>query len=269
MKNFRINLSFLFVLCVSLLFACNNNKAQNITETSVENKIVKDSVELVCDVYGTDNGVLKVYLIGHASLLFEYNGSNIYVDPYSAVGNYSKLPKADLILLTHEHFDHLDKAAIAEINEKDKTSFIMNKTCYEELGYGEMINNGASTTFNGVNIEAVPAYNIVHKKDDGTYYHPKRVGNGYILTFGGLKVYVAADTENIPEMDKLKGKIDIAFLPKNLPYTMTDDMFIDAAKKVQPKYLYPYHFSEFDETKINEALKGTDIKLIVRPMSSK
>ncbi len=220
------------------------------------------------DTFPTNDGLLKVTLVGHGSLMFEYGDKVIHVDPYSKVANYSKLPKADLIILTHEHSDHLDKDAIAML-KKDDTQFIVSKVCNEILGYGDIVTNKGRTSFANISIDAVPAYNREHRNSEGLHYHPKGRGNGYIFTFGNLKVYVAGDTENISEMKKLNGTIDIAFLPKNIPYTMTDDMFIDAARKVQPKYLYPYHYSTFDEEAMTKALEGTDIKLMVRPMSNK
>lgn len=219
------------------------------------------------DIYETSGGKLNVTLIGHGSLMFGYQGKVVYVDPYSKVADYTKLPKADLILLTHEHSDHLDTIAIDAIKKAD-THFIVSKVCNEILGYGDVIVNGDHSHWRSLHIDAVPAYNIVNKKPDGEAYHPKGRGNGYIIAFGNKRVYVAADTENIPEMDKLNGKIDIAFLPKNLPYTMTDEMFIDAAKKVSPKVLYPYHMSEFDQDKIGKALEGTGIQLEIRPMKN-
>jgi len=123
--------------------------------------------------------------------------------------------------------------------------------------------------YNGIRISALPAYNVVHKKPQGEFYHPKGEGNGYMLTFGDKEVYVAGDTENIPEMKNANHfSSDIAFLPKNLPYTMSDEMFIDAAKTLKPKVLYPYHMSEFDQKKIGKALEGTGIEIKVRPMKN-
>jgi len=255
---------------VSVLFtACGNKStANNTAGTSTDSLSMKTEQEYIkADVYETNGGPLKVTLVGHGSVMFEYQGKVIQVDPYSQVADYSRLPKADLIMLTHEHGDHLDTVAINLVKKAD-THFIVSKVCNEILGYGEVMNNGDHSHWGSLHIDAVPAYNIVNKKPDGEAYHPKGRGNGYIFTFGDKKVYVAADTENIPEMDVLKGKIDIAFLPKNLPYTMTDDMFIDAAKKVEPKVLYPYHMSEFDQDKIGKALEGTNIKLEIRPMKN-
>jgi len=126
--------------------------------------------------------------------------------------------------------------------------------------------NGDVKTVEGLKIEAVPAYNIVHKRDTGQPFHPKGVGNGYIITFGDKRAYVAGDTENIPEMKGLKN-IDIAFLPMNLPYTMTPEMVADAAKAFKPKILYPYHFGETDTSKVVSLLKGIpEIEVRIRRM---
>jgi L-ascorbate metabolism protein UlaG (beta-lactamase superfamily) len=128
------------------------------------------------------------------------------------------------------------------------------------------MSNGDEKTVAGLKIEAVPAYNLVHKRDTGQPFHPKGVGNGYIITFGDKKVYVAGDTENTPEMKGLKG-IDIAFLPMNLPYTMTPEMVADAAKAFKPKVLYPYHTGETDLSKLTQLMKGTDgVEVRVRKM---
>jgi L-ascorbate metabolism protein UlaG (beta-lactamase superfamily) len=118
---------------------------------------------------------------------------------------------------------------------------------------------------NDLKIEAVPAYNIVHMRSEGVPFHPKGVGNGYVIAFGDKRVYVAGDTENIPEMKELKG-IDIAFLPMNVPYTMTPEMTADAALSLRPKILYPYHFGDTDTSKIVELLKDSGIEVRLRRM---
>ena len=126
--------------------------------------------------------------------------------------------------------------------------------------------NGDVKTIGGLKIEAVPAYNLVHKRPNGSPYHPKGSGNGYIITFGDKRVYVAGDTENVPEMKKLKN-IDIAFLPMNLPYTMTPEMVADAAKAFKPRILYPYHFGETDTSKLVALLKDAKgIEVRIRQM---
>lgn len=254
---------------MSLFFITSCNNAQNKQETKdVITDTTKVSTNMIPpDTYSTNKGDLKITLVGHASLIFEFDNKIIHVDPYSKVADYSKLPAADLIMLTHEHGDHLDTTAINQIKKND-THFIVSKVCNEILGLGEIMENGSKSTFNGIDIEAVPAYNMVNKKDNGEFYHPKGRGNGYVFTFGDKKVYVAGDTENIPEMKELESTIDIAFLPKNLPYTMTDEMFVDAVKMLKPKMLYPYHFSEYDNDKISKELANETVEIKLRPMSN-
>lgn len=265
-KTVLLSLTIALISFVACGNKTNAGKADDVKTDSLS--IEQQSDYIKADIYETNKGALKVTLVGHGSLMFEYDGKVIHVDPYSQVADYSKLSKADLVMITHEHADHLDTVAINAI-KKAETQFIVSKAVNEILGYGDIMKNGVHSHWGALHIDAVPAYNIVNKKPDGEAYHPKGRGNGYIFTFGDKKVYVAGDTENIPEMDNLKGRgIDIAFMPKNLPYTMTDEMFIDAAKKVQPKVLYPYHMSEFDQEKIEKALDGTGVKIEVRPMKN-
>ena len=169
------------------------------------------------DVIKTDTGDLKITFIGHGTLKFVYKDKVIHIDPWSRLADYSKMTKANLILVTHEHGDHLDTKALTMLRGK-QTKLVLTKACAEKVGGGTVMKNGDVKTVEGLKIEAVPAYNIVHKRSGGEPYHPKGRGNGYILTFGKTRVYVAGDTENISEMKKLK-KIDIAFLPMNLPYS--------------------------------------------------
>jgi L-ascorbate metabolism protein UlaG (beta-lactamase superfamily) len=127
--------------------------------------------------------------------------------------------------------------------------------------------NGDVRTVQGITIEAVPAYNVLHKRDNGQPFHPRGVGNGYVLVFGDTRVYVAGDTENIPEMKRLQ-EIDCAFLPMNLPYTMTPEMVADAATALQPKILYPYHFGATDTSKLVDLLSEQEgIEVRIRKMA--
>jgi L-ascorbate metabolism protein UlaG (beta-lactamase superfamily) len=214
------------------------------------------------DTIKTSAGDLKITFIGHGTLMFTFGGKIIHVDPYSDVGDYSKLPKADIILLTHEHRDHLDLKAL-NLVRTEKTLVILTQTCAKQVEGGIVMNNGDVKSIEGLKIEAFPAYNIVHKRDDGQPFHPKGIGNGYLITFGDKRVYVAGDTENIPEMKELKG-IDIAFLPMNLPYTMTPEMVADAARTFNPKILYPYHYGETDTSRLSSLLKGSTNKIEIR-----
>lgn len=210
--------------------------------------------EFSSDIFQTSKGDLKITFIGHGTLMFGYGGKIIHVDPYSRVADYSKLPKADLILITHEHRDHLDPEVITTIRN-DKTEIILTKKCAEKVQGSIIMKNGDVQTVMGLKIEAIPAYNIVHMRRANMPYHPKGDGNGYIITFGDKRVYVAGDTENTLEMKALKD-IDIAFLPMNLPYTMSPEMVADAAKAFKPKILYPYHYGQTDTSKIVELMKG-------------
>jgi len=217
------------------------------------------------DTITTSAGDLKITFIGHGSLIFTFNGKVIHVDPFSPLADYSKLPKADIILITHEHPDHLDLQAIAMIRTKN-TALILTKTCAEKVAGGIVMRNGDVQTVQGLTIEAVPAYNIVHKRDNGEPFHPRGAGNGYVVTSGDKRVYVAGDTENIPEMKALQ-RIDIAFLPMNLPYTMTPEMVAEAAKAFKPKILYPYHYGNTDTAKLVAALKDTkEVEVRIRKM---
>jgi len=221
--------------------------------------------EFETDIIKTWAGDLKITFVGHGTLMFNFGGKVIHVDPYSTLADYNILPKADLILLTHEHRDHLDLKALNMVRSK-KTVVVLTETCAKQLQGGIVMMNGDVKTVEGFKIEAVPAYNIVHKRDTGQPFHPKGVGNGYIITFGDKRIYVAGDTEDVPEMKDLKN-IDIAFLPMNLPYTMTPEMVAKAAKAFKPKILYPYHFGETDTSKVVSLLKGTpEIEVRIRNM---
>jgi L-ascorbate metabolism protein UlaG (beta-lactamase superfamily) len=217
------------------------------------------------DTLNTAIGDLKITFIGHGSLMFTYRGVVIHVDPFSRLADYAKLPKADLILITHEHGDHLDPKALAAVRTP-KTIVILTEACAKTIKGGLIMHNGDVQTVGGLQIEAVPAYNLVHMRSEGVPYHPKGIGNGYVITFHEKRVYIAGDTENIPEMKQLQD-IDCAFLPMNLPYTMTPEMVADAAKAFKPKILYPYHYGDTDTSKLSALMKDTpDVDVIIRNM---
>jgi L-ascorbate metabolism protein UlaG (beta-lactamase superfamily) len=218
------------------------------------------------DTIKTSKGNLVITFYGHASLMFQFNNFVIYADPVSRYADFAKQPKADIILITHEHGDHFEPKVIEALTKKG-TSLIYTKLCSEVLKGGTILNNGDSKTVYGIKIEAVPAYNIVHMRENGKPFHKKGDGNGYVVTFGNKRVYIAGDTENIPEMKNLKN-IDIAFLPMNLPYTMTPAMVADAVRMFNPKILYPYHFGNTDVSKLIELLKDKkDLEIRVRKMN--
>jgi L-ascorbate metabolism protein UlaG (beta-lactamase superfamily) len=213
------------------------------------------------DVIPTSAGDLSITFIGHGSLLLTFDGREVYVDPYTGVADYSVLPKADVILITHEHSDHLDLNAIASIRT-EKTVVILTRDCASQVSGGNVLQNGEALTVGGMSVEAVAAYNIVHKRD-GRPIHPPGRGNGYVMTFGDKRIYVAGDTENIPEMKALKD-IACAFLPMNVPYTMTPEMVADAARKIRPRILYPYHYGETDVSQLEALLnreKGMELRI--------
>jgi len=217
------------------------------------------------DVFKTDAGELKITFIGHGTLMLECEGKVVHIDPQTKLADYSKMPKADLILITHEHGDHLDIKAIDAIR-KETTQIVESKSCEGKIAGGVVMKNGEEREVAGLKIEAVAAYNIVHQRPGDGPYHPKGEGNGYIITFGQTRVYAAGDTENTPEMKALK-KIDIAFLPMNLPHTMTPEMVADAAKAFSPKILYPYHYGKTDTKALVELLKyAKDIEVRIRKM---
>jgi L-ascorbate metabolism protein UlaG (beta-lactamase superfamily) len=217
------------------------------------------------DKIKTAQGDLVITFLGHGSLMLSFDGKIIHVDPFSQVADYAELPKADLILITHEHMDHLDAKAINAVR-KDKTEFAVTENASRQIKEGIVLKNGDSRIIQGLKIEAVPAYNLVHMRSPGTPYHPKGIGNGYIITCGDKRVYIAGDTENTPEMKSLQN-IDIAFLPMNLPYTMTPEMVADAAKAFRPKILYPYHYGNTDTSKLVDLLKDEkNIEVRIRKM---
>ncbi len=220
------------------------------------------------DTISTSEGDLIISFIGHGSLMFEFKNLVIHVDPVMQEADYTKMPKADLILISHQHYDHFDLNAIKHLTKKE-TILVVTGECVHSTEYlsdAEVLANGEKTTVYGINIKAVPAYNIKHKRPDGNPFHPKGEGNGYIMTFGDKNVYVAGDTENIPEMKTLTN-IDIAFLPMNLPYTMTPEMVADAAKAFKPKVLYPYHYGNTNTQELINLLRDhTEIEVRIRDL---
>ena len=217
---------------------------------------------LKSDTINTSGGKLIITFVGHGTLMFEFKKIAIHIDPWTQLTNYTKLPKADIILITHHHFDHLDTSAIKLISKKS-TQVVSTPTVCEILKKCIVMKNGDRKTMMGIEIEAVPAYNTTEGRDK---FHPKGRDNGYVLKIADKQIYIAGDTEDIPEMANLKN-IDIAFLPMNQPYTMLPEQVVDATKKFRPKILYPYHYGETDVSILEKLLpKEFGVELRVREM---
>jgi L-ascorbate metabolism protein UlaG (beta-lactamase superfamily) len=208
------------------------------------------------DTEPTKEGPLTIRPLTHASVLLEWKGREIYIDP-SGTYDWASLPKADLILITHEHSDHASPATVAKIR-KPETEIVANPGAARQFSGATVMKNGDETELLEIAIQAVPAYNVVRKQ-----YHPKGRDNGYVLTFADVRVYLAGDTEAIPEMASLE-KIDIAFLPINLPYTMPPSEAADAARMFKPRILYPYHQGTSDPQEVKDLLadlEGTEVRV--------
>lgn len=214
-----------------------------------------------------DGTPFAITFFKHASLAIEVQGRHIYVDPVQGYAAYDRLPKADLVLVTHSHYDHLDTGAIADLRTEE-TTVVCDKTSASTLGDGCVVLTPGQTSQPRpyVQIEAVPAYNTT---EGHTQFHPReREDNGYILTIGGTRIYIAGDSENTPEM-KAQRSIDIAFLPVNQPYTMTVDQAVDAVRAMRPGIFYPYHTGGTEQRtdlgRLQHELAGvTEIR--IRPM---
>jgi L-ascorbate metabolism protein UlaG (beta-lactamase superfamily) len=216
------------------------------------------------DTIQTTGGPLVITFVGHGSLWFNFQSRNIYVDPVSQVADLTGFPKADAILITHDHGDHLDPEAIKKLS-KEGTEVFITKLCQAKIPSGKVFGNGEFLIAAGVPVEVVPAYNIISMRGNGRPYHPKGDGNGYVFKFGQFLLYVAGDTELIPEMMKLTD-ISILFLPIAEPYTMPLNMAAETARQIKPKILYPYHFNNSNPDDLKKMLMDTDIDVRIRSM---
>ena len=205
---------------------------------------------------------LRVACMFNGSLAFDYDGKVIHIDPVTQMGEmkieYSAFGKADAIVITHAHHDHLGPEAINALSD-EKTVLFANAESVSALSKGMVLVNGDSGELSeGIRYTAVPAYNTTEGRE---IFHSKGNGNGYIFDFDGFRIYVAGDTEPIDEMSEL-GSIDLAFLPVNQPYTMTVSQCVEAAELIHPKTLIPYHYSDTDLLGLPEMLKGMEVKII-------
>ncbi|MBQ9232178.1 MAG: MBL fold metallo-hydrolase [Prevotella sp.] len=216
------------------------------------------------DVFTTASGkTVTITCIKHASIMMEYDGKVIYFDPVTRLEpqtDFTTWPKADYIFVTHEHFDHFDSMALTELR-RNYTVIYTNHNVYTQWGSGYVMANGdKAEVCDNITVEAVPAYNTTPAN---LKFHPKGRDNGYVLTIEDLRIYVAGDTEDIPEMADLQD-IDIAFLPCNQPYTMTPEQLARAARTIKPKVLFPYHYSDTPIRKVTMLLAGSGIDVRIR-----
>ncbi len=208
--------------------------------------------------FPTSAGAVKITPLYHASTLIEAGGKIIYLDP-AKPAKLGGSPKADLILITDIHGDHMDPASIAEIS-KAGTEILAAPAVVATVTSAKPIANGESKTWQGWTIEAIPAYNLTRGPVPGKLFHDKGRGNGYVLTYGGVRFYFSGDTEGVPEMRALKN-IDVAFVCMNLPYTMPPEEAGDAVKAFHPKVVIPYHYHGSDLAVFKKGLEDTGIEV--------
>ncbi len=209
-------------------------------------------------IFPTNAGPVRIQPIYHAAAMIEAGGNRIYIDP-ARPANIAGLAPGDLILITDIHGDHMDPAYIAELS-KPGTEIVAPPAVQHTVTQARVLANGQSMIWRQWTITAVPMYNMVHLMPSGEPYHPKGRGNGYILSYGGKNFYFAGDTEGTPEMRALRD-IDVAFIPMNLPYTMTPDEAAAAVKAFRPKIAIPYHYRGQDIQRFADDLKGSGIEV--------
>ncbi|HKV98176.1 MAG TPA: MBL fold metallo-hydrolase [Vicinamibacterales bacterium] len=223
------------------------------------------------DKLAATGGDITIAPINHATLQLTHAGKVIDVDPVAAAGSYAGFAAPDVILITDIHGDHLDPATVNKL-KKATTTVVAPQAAVAQLTAAQItavvMANGDKKAIEGIEIEAVPMYNLVRKNPQGDFFHTKGRGNGYVLTIGGKRLYIAGDTEGVPEMRALKN-IDVAFVPMNLPYTMTEAEAADAVKAFKPKVVYPYHYRGSDLKKFEDPLKGSGVEVRVRDWYAK
>ncbi len=218
------------------------------------------AVAFAADSFPAAGGDITVTPIQHASVQIEHAGKVIQADPAQA--DFSRAKPADLVLITDIHGDHLDPASLAKVR-KAGAPVVIPAAAKDKVADGTVMANGETRTVAGISIEAVPMYNLQRGPAPGQLYHPKGRGNGYIVTLGGKRLYLAGDTECTPEMKALRN-IDIAFVPMNLPYTMTPAEAAECIKTFKPKVVYPYHYRGQNLDELASALKGSGIDVRIR-----
>ena len=220
---------------------------------------------LTGDHLAASDGEFVLHAVNHASLVVGFSNKLIYIDPVGASSLYAGLPKADLILITHSHSDHYSSTTIDAVR-RTNTAIVAPAAVYSSLSatlkaLTGVLTNGMTTNLLGFTIDAIPAYNLT------TSNHPKGVGNGYVLSAGGRRIYFTGDSEDIPEMRALQN-IDVAFVCMNLPFTMTAAKAASTVRDFRPKVVYPYHYRDSSGATTNatyfKQLLGTDLGIEVR-----
>lgn len=221
-----------------------------------------------------DAGELQIVPVRHGSLVLQWKGKNLYIDPAWGAALYKNHPKPDMVIITHPHGDHCSpetlkglatQEALLVLPKAPETHAKTDTIAFKER---KTLENGQSFEWEGIKIEAMPMYNL---PNDSTARHPKGWGNGYVITIAKKRIYISGDTEDIDEMRALKN-IDIAFVCMNLPYTMSVDQAIDAVAAFRPKTVYPYHyrgkdpeFSDVQKFKAELATKAPSVEVILAP----
>jgi len=215
---------------------------------------------MLTDTYETAAGPVEISLIGYGSLMIGFDGKVIHVDPNSRVTDYTLLSDADLILITDESGEYYDTKAMEEITTPE-TLIITNSSAGKEGRPGShILSDGDRKEWNGIDILAVPSSNSTVQGWEEPVGEPTmHEGNGYVLTFGDFRVYVAGAIATVPDSEELEG-IHVAFLPRNLNYTLGDEQFIENALKVRPVVLYPYHYSEPNNPDLETVLPGIKLR---------
>lgn len=243
---------YLIIVLAVCISACKSDKKTDTVNTETEKKVSK----------------VKISPIEHATMVLEFDGKTIYVDPTGGQEAFERFSKPDFILITDIHSDHLHLNTI-ETLDIENTTIIAPEAVYELLPKGlrtktNAVINGSVTDFKTFSLEAIPMYNL---REEALKYHPKGRGNGYVLTLGNERIYISGDTEDIPEMRKLQN-IDKAFICMNLPYTMPVKSAADAVLEFKPKEVYPYHyrgtegFSDVEKFKKIVNDKNKDIEVV-------
>ena len=222
----------------------------------------KNMKEFAKDTYQLSSGKsISIEFYSHASICINYDGMRIYVDPIGEYADYSSMPKADIVLVTHEHYDHFDEQAIFDLT-KESTELIANPNTVKLFNGGMALKNGESTERNGVKIKAFSAYNTTEGRDK---FHPKNRDNGYLLMIEDFRIYISGDTEIVEQSEEIIN-CDILFLAVNQPYTMTIEQAKRYAKMISPEVFYPYHTTDTDMKQLEREFKQFDFTTIIHDM---